>query len=226
MNFDSTIWYITKFDLLKNLSKEEMCILERSMEIKVVKNKQLIHFPDRQEQFIYFLKKGSVKVICTDSNGIEIVQYTLKPGNIFGELQLLEINEGKNDQAIAIEDSLICFMKMETIKKIMQKSSNFSFTIHKLLGYHVLKLERKLELMIFKNCKTRIVDFLIDIAKEHGTLENDTYIIKNFLTKNDIAKLTGTTQETVNNTLKELQIHNMINYNKRQLEIYPSCYIS
>ena len=219
--FNTSIWFIAKFDILKNLSKDEKCLLEKSMEVKIVKQNEEINFQDNKQKFIYFLKKGSINIIYSDKNEYEKIKYTLISGNVFGELP---INNDKNiaDKAIATTNSLVCIVNTQIIKQLMRDNSKLSFTIHKLLGARVLKIERKLETLIFKNCKTRIIDFLKYIANEYGIFESNSFILKNFLTKNNIAKLTGTTPDTVIQILNDLQIKNMLKFKKGQIEIFFS----
>jgi len=195
--------------------------MEKSMEIKVVKKNQPIHFPEMMNSHIYFLKKGSIKIFDSKKEDNEIIKYVIKAGNIFGELLVNNINQISNELAITLEDSLICFMNIETMRIIVDQNPEFNLSVHKLIGYHVYKIERCLGSMVFKNSRTRIVDFLIDMAKKYGTVNKNFYVVKNFLTLHDIAKLTATTRQTVTSTLNDLQHNHLIDYNHHIMEISP-----
>ncbi len=43
----------------------------------------------------------------------------MKPGAIFGELNLLDFEEDRHEMAIAVEDSEVCFIPAETVKQLM-----------------------------------------------------------------------------------------------------------
>jgi CRP-like cAMP-binding protein len=49
----------------------------------------------------------------------------MKPGAIFGELNLLDFEEDRHEMAIAVEDSEVCFIPAETVKQLM--GGEFSF---------------------------------------------------------------------------------------------------
>jgi len=219
MKIASGIWYIAKFDILKNLSKEEMSLIDKSLETKIIKKNQKIYFPDKYKNHVYFLKKGELSIIENSAQG-ESVKDVLKPGNVFGELEYN--NEKCHDKALAVSDSLICFISIELLNQLMNQNPEFKFSIHKIAGLQVKKLERNFELLLFKDCRTRIINFLIDLAKEFGTEKRDSYTVKNFLTYNDIAKLTATTKSTVVTTIRELELKSLISYSKNQIEIIPS----
>ena len=80
-------------------------------------------------------------------------------------------------------------------------------------------MERKIESLVFKDARTRIVDFLREMAEEKGQKVGFEMMIKNHLTHKDIASLTGTSRQTVTTVMNELREKNLINFDRRRILI-------
>jgi CRP/FNR family cyclic AMP-dependent transcriptional regulator len=82
-----------------------------------------------------------------------------------------------------------------------------------------MKLERKLELLVFKDARTRVVEFLKDAASWKGKKVGSETMIATPLTHKDIAALTGTSRQTVTTILNELKDKNLINFDRKKILI-------
>jgi CRP-like cAMP-binding protein len=87
------------------------------------------------------------------------------------------------------------------------------------MGRKVDSLERRLESIISKDSRTRIIDFLREMAEENGKKVGFETLIKNNFTHKDIASLTGTSRQTVTTTLNSLKDQNIINFDRRRILI-------
>ena len=89
----------------------------------------------------------------------------------------------------------------------------------RIVGWRLRKMERKIESLVFKDARTRIVEFLKDTAMERGQKVGFEMMIKNHLTHKDIASLTGTSRQTVTTVMNELREKNLINFDRRRILI-------
>ncbi len=101
----------------------------------------------------------------------------------------------------------------------MSLNPQLSNHINKLIGFRIKRIERRLESLIFKDAKTRIVEFIKDLGIEYGTKENGRMKVKNFLSHEDIAKITSTSLQTVTRVLNELKEQGKIFYNTKFFEL-------
>jgi CRP/FNR family transcriptional regulator, cyclic AMP receptor protein len=83
----------------------------------------------------------------------------------------------------------------------------------------IQKLERRIQSLVFQDSRTRVVEFLREMAEEKGKKVGFEIMVKNYLTHKDIASLTGTSRQTVTTILNELKEKNIINFNRRQFLI-------
>jgi CRP-like cAMP-binding protein len=73
--------------------------------------------------------------------------------------------------------------------------------------------------LVFKDARTRVVEFLKDEAEEKGKKVGYETMIPNHLTHKDIASLTGTSRQTVTTILNDLRDKNIINFDRRKILI-------
>lgn len=211
-------WYLEKFDFTQKLCKQERLHMETSMLMKKVAKNTMLHFPEMQEKYIYFLKEGMVKIVHYSEDGKEAIKYLISPGNVFGELALLDHEESSNDYAIAINDCVICFMSIDDLENMMETNKDLNIQIRKLIGLRLKKLETRLESLIFKDARTRIIEFLMELAKDFGKDEGEVIRVKNFLTHEEIAKLTASSRQTVTTVLNDLRTKSLLVYTSKILE--------
>lgn len=217
--YSQKYWYLEKFDVTTKLSKDEIIQMDKAMIIKKVDKNTIVTFPEMQDNYVYFLKEGIIKIVHVSEEGNEMIKYLITSGNIFGEMALLENQENPNDYAIAVNDCVVCFMETSVLKMMMESNPKMATYVRKLVGLRLRKIERRLESIIFKDAPTRVREFLIDFAKEYGKLKEDGLYIKNFLTHDDIAKITATSRQTVTSVLNDLRSKGVFEYNSKELMI-------
>ena len=219
MATQTKLWYLENFNLFKAMSMKEMKTVEEKVKMKTAEKDQYIYFPDDPSTTIYFLKEGRVKIGSHSESGKENIKAILNPGELFGELALVE--EGvRSEFAQAMDDNvMICTMNMSDMEQMMQMSPNLSLKVTRLIGFRLRKLERKLDGLIFKDARTRIVDFIKEMAEENGVKVGDEIMVKHFLIHQDIANLTASSRQTVTTVLNELREKNLIYFERKKILI-------
>jgi CRP-like cAMP-binding protein len=162
---------------------------------------------------------GRVRLGHYQEDGKEIITAILSTGEIFGELALAG-EETRKDFAQAMDaNTTICPLSIEELKDLMKVDRELSFKILKLIGLRLMKLERKLELLVFKDARTRVVEFLKDTAAWKGKKVGFETMIPTRLTHKDIAALTGTSRQTVTTILNDMKEKNLINFDRKKILI-------
>ena len=81
------------------------------------------------------------------------------------------------------------------------------------------QIERRFESLVFKDARTRIVDFIVDLGRENGIEIGKEILVKHHLTHMDMANLTATSRQTVTTILNELKEKNLIHLERNQFLI-------
>lgn len=216
---ESKLWYLEDFDLFQNMTKEEIDSVEDHVFTRNLRRGERITFAKNLNKYVYLVNEGVLKVIAADDEGKEAIVCLRRKGNLFGALPLLGDFELAEDYAEAIEDSVVSFIDTDKLRQWMTDNHDLRLRIRSHIGQKLQDIENRLLSMIFKDAKTRIHNFLVGFVKEYGTRTDSSYEVKNFLTNDEIAKLTATSRQTVNSILNELRDQKMIEYNKDILSI-------
>jgi CRP-like cAMP-binding protein len=179
-----------------------------------------IYFPEDASKSMFMLSKGKVKRVSYNDDGEEVVKAILGKGEIFGERAVLG-EEKRGDYAQACtEPTELCPMHLPDMYELMRENEKFGLSIYKLIGFRIKKMERRLEALLFKDVRTRLCDFLKDMAEENGIKNNTQIIVPHFYTQKDFADLIGTKRETVTRLFNELKQEGLIDYSRREVRIF------
>lgn len=219
MSNSAALWYFESVNLYHILCPHKIKVMDQEHEFQHFNRDQFIYFPEEPATYIYMIAQGRVKIGHYLDDGKEVVKSILTTGEIFGELALAG-EEKRADFAQAMDDhTSVCPLSIEDLKNLMRENRELSFSILKLVGLRLMKLERKLELLVFKDARTRIIEFLKDAAAWKGKKVGFETMIPTRLTHKDIAALTGTSRQTVTTILNELKEQNLINFDRKKILI-------
>ncbi len=218
MNNTSALWYFESVNLYKILCPHKVKTMAENHTYNHYQKDEFIYFPEEQATHIYMIVSGRVRIGHYQDDGKETVTAILSIGEIFGELALAGEDKRK-DFAQAMESTTICPLSITELEELMKDNKELSFKILKLIGLRLMKLERKLELLVFKDARTRIIEFLKDAAAWKGKKVGFETMIPTRLTHKDIASLTGTSRQTVTTILNELKEKNLINFDRKKILI-------
>jgi len=214
------IWYFEQVNLFKILCPAKFGKYEGSHVIKSYKKGDFIYFTDDPANNIFLISNGKVKILNYTEQGEELVKGILTKGDIFGEMVVLG-EEKRTDFAQAIENEThICQMNIDELHGLMLENKEFAFTINKLIGLRIRKLERRLDSLIFKDVRTRLIEFIKDLAKNSGQEKGSGVLVSHFYTHKDISDLIGTSRQTVTTTINELKAEGLIDFKRKEIFIY------
>ncbi|WMN12958.1 Crp/Fnr family transcriptional regulator [Marivirga salinae] len=217
---DSTkLWYFENVDLFNILCPHKIEGIEDDHPMTKFKKEEFVYFPEDVSNYIYMIAEGRIKIGSYLEDGKESVKAILSKGEIFGELALAG-EDTRQDFAQAMDSgTIICPMTLKDMQNLMANNQPLSFKMMKLIGLRLRKTERRLESLVFKDARTRIIEFLKDEANERGKKIGFETMIPSHFTHKDIAALTGTSRQTVTTILNELREKNIINFDRRKILI-------
>ena len=208
-----------QFPLFNVLTPEEKEQLTSMAIYKVCPRYNFIYLPGDASDYIFFLAKGTVKIGTHSTDGKEVIKAILHPTAMFGELGIIG-EEKRQDFARAMnEDVHYCVLRVEDFRHFMQTNHALCLKILSLVGNRLRKAETRLEALIFKDARTRIIEFLRDSAQTRGRQVGYEMLLKHSLTQQDIANITGTSRQTVTAVLNDLRKSNLIYFNRKSILI-------
>jgi CRP/FNR family cyclic AMP-dependent transcriptional regulator len=205
--------------VLKALSDEELMEFQMEMTLRVIPKHAWIYQVGQPSETLYFLDKGMVKIGAHAEDGREVIKQILYPATMFGEMGVLG-EKCRQDFAVAFNEEVRLYsMPVDSFRRWMRNTPPLTMQMLHWVGGQLRRTERRLESLIFKDARERIVDFLKDTAQKRGKSIGYETLIKHSLTQQDIANITGTSRQTVTSVLNELRKSNLIHFNRRSILI-------
>lgn len=214
----TSIWFLEKLNLFNLLCPHKFAAYRKTHKFNQYKKSDFIYFNKDCANKIYLIVKGKVKVFSYTNNGDEVVKSILSKGEIFGELAILG-EEKREDFAQSLSDTVVCPIGLDTLQELMRDNKDFSVGLYKLIGFRIKKLERRLQQLMFKDVKTRLIEFIEELAQEKGEENEEDILINHHLTQQDIANLIGTSRPTVNLLLNELKEEGILEYSRKTITL-------
>lgn len=219
MDSGQPIWYLENLDVSGIFCPQKIASGDMEKHLhKTFKKGDYIYLPDEHSDRIYFITEGQVKIGSYGDSGKEITKALLAPGEVFGELSIVG-EEKRRDFAFAMENTEVCVLSATDVKSLMRNHNGLSIFLMKMMGSRMLEMEQRLESLVFKDSRTRIVEFLRDLAIKRGQRVGYETVVRRFMTHQEIANLTATSRQTVTTILNELRNKNILTFDRRRLLI-------
>ncbi len=191
-------------------------IFENNSEIITFLKGEKIYVPGTKVNEIYCIKEGSVKIGCYNEKGREITKFIFYQDEIFGEQSIAGLKK-RRDYAFALEDSKIQKINISNLKEIAKNDKDLAWFFIKLLGERNIALDERLESIVFKDSKTRIIDYLLKLIDKKGKKVGYEIVLRQFMTHQEIANLTSTSRQTVTTVLNILKNQGIITFDRYRL---------
>jgi CRP-like cAMP-binding protein len=187
-------------------SKKEgiFCNLDFSEIEDVSQHKITNHYKKGQNLFvqgnhpygIYCISSGNIKLTQTGVDGKESIVRIVSSGDILGHRSIFT-DEDFGKTATAMEDTEVCFIDKKYILSMIQKNPSVALNIINKLSRDMGTAESKLSSLHQKNVSERLAELLLSLKMTHGILEDNRWRINLKLTREEMATMIGTANETL-----------------------------
>ncbi|MCK5830366.1 MAG: Crp/Fnr family transcriptional regulator [Methylococcales bacterium] len=196
-----TIEILKGNDLFNELDEKELLAIAALTKIrKVAKNTFVINAGD-SDSSMYIIKQGSVNVKVANEDGKEMILTTLKQGDQFGELSLLDAKPRSAD-IVSNEKCEFLIIQKEPFNKLLEENSKIAINVINFLCSKVRFVTFVAQGLALMDVYGRLVKLLHDLSEtnEEGKLQ-----VSIPLTHKDIALRVGSSREMISRILKELE---------------------
>ncbi len=216
---DLKYWYLRDHKLFRTLSFgqiRQLCIITG---FKKAQKGEIIYFSSSDLPRIFLLKKGNIKIVAVDEDGNETIKDIIQKGDLFGELTL-EADSQCNEYAKVLSDDVaICSFLMSDFEDLLLRNPSLALSYTKFVGLKMKRIKNSYSNLISKDAKTRLFQFLKDWADKEGVRTENTVVIENYLTQNDIAQIICTSRQTATHLLNEMETNGTIIYSRKEIII-------
>ena len=210
------LWYLKHIRLFEGITPSEMHEMEKITRMEEVKKRQPLYLPGDPSSNVYLLKQGRVKIANTAPSGKEVTFEILEPGEVFGELEVLE-DTPRSTSAEAIDDTLICVIPRKEFDEYLAMHPSITVKLTKLIGLRLRKIQSRVEDLVFRDVPARLAHLLLELSKNAGVTNQQGIRLKVKLTHQEMANLIGCSRETVSTIIGQFRDQGLLQIDGRTI---------
>lgn len=200
---ESIVALLRRVPLFSELSTEEV---ERISRVAVPrtypKGVRVFHEGDRSDA-CYIVRAGDLRVTREHPDGRAIALATLGPGDIFGELAMLD-GEARSASVEALSDCELLALPAADVRGLLQGSTEITVKLVVALTRRLREANERVARQSFQTVPSRVAGVLSQLIAEEAPLEGrDGVTIR--MNQADLAQLAGTSRESVSRFLAVLE---------------------
>ena len=174
-----------------------------------------------EEEFgdtVFAICEGTIKITRVNDEGKEVILALLGPGEIFGEMAIID-GESRSANALAQENCILLAFPQNEFLKILRTYFDVSFALMGELARRLRKSDQQIEALSLSDAENRIGVSMLNLAEDMGSIRKGKVTIEKLPFQQDIANMAGTSRETVSRVLKMFEEKNLIIKNGHRLII-------
>jgi CRP-like cAMP-binding protein/AmiR/NasT family two-component response regulator len=187
---------------------------------RTYKKKQVVYYEGDKVTGIYFIICGKIKITKIAENGRELTTNIYNADDFIGTNVLFSHDE-YTDNAIAIEETTLCFFPIHELEKLISTYPDVASKFIKILSNEIVEREEQLVQIAYSSVRKRIAETLLHYHQQNCS--NGESID---LSRNELANLSGTATETVSRILTEFESEGLIDKKRNEIILLDSAKLS
>jgi CRP/FNR family transcriptional regulator, cyclic AMP receptor protein len=220
MSLEERMLLIRKHNLWSELSStecEELNLVHRFMEAR---KGEYIYFDPPLLNRLFFIKSGYIKLGHINAEGEEVIREIIREGEIFGQFTLERNNVNGEFARVHKKDISLCAFNIDDFERILARKPKLAIRYTRQVGQKLRHAENRLANMLNRDVRTRLLGFILHLVEGEGLIQKDAAVsMENFLTHTELARMIGTTRQTVNALLNEFSALGLIHWGRQSLHI-------
>lgn len=202
--------FLTGLTLFADLEAQQLEQIAQRVQRRTFAIGVTLFHQDMPGTMMYMIETGSVRVISIGRTGQELTLNVLGPGEIFGELSILD-GQQRSATAITLVPTVVWLLSQADLNEFMSKYPPVNQAMIQILVERVRATARRLEAMTFQDVLGRLAFELLSLAERSGQPYEQGIEITIPLTQVDLASMVGATRESVNKAVSVLRSKELIN---------------
>jgi CRP-like cAMP-binding protein len=200
---------LAKTQLFQALQPEDLdAILARAMVKRVLRGEMIRRRGDPGTGMVIIVS-GRVRISLVSEDGREVTLTVLGPGEVLGEMTLLDGGECSAD-ATAQEDCVLLALERAQFLRLLRSNSDLCLHLMAVLCQRLRRSNAALEDMALLDLSTRLGRLLLRLCEDYGVAAQKGTRIEVKLSQKDLSSLAGASREKVNKQLRQWEQEGII----------------
>ena len=192
-----------------DLDEQEIKDVSESCTPRTYPKNSMIILEEEFGDIVFIIVTGTVKITRVNDEGKEVILSLLGPGEIFGEMAILD-GEARSANALAQENCELIAIQRSEFLRLLRRNFKISFALMGELAKRLRKSDQQIEALSLSDAEHRIGVSILNLAEDMGVIRKGQVTIEKLPFQQDIANMSGTSRETVSRVLKLFEDRHMI----------------
>ena len=202
-------YQLNGINIFSDLSEKECDSLRPLCKPRNYLKNSMIILEEEYGDLVFVVKTGTIKITRVNDEGKEVILALLGPGEMFGELAILD-GEARSANALAQENCELLAISSEDFINLLRNHFSVSLGLMSELAKRLRKSDQHIEALSLSDAEHRIGVSILNLAEEIGVIRKGKVTIENLPFQQDIANMSGTSRETVSRILKIFEDRQLI----------------
>ena len=187
--------------LFRDLEPDDLTMLVGTVRARRFRKGEVIFHQGDPGDALHIILTGRVKISSPSDSGVEAILATLRPGEFFGSLALLD-GEPRSATATAIEVTETLVLPRDRFRQLVSDVAAIRDHVFAELAHELRRLTNHVEELHFLDIAGRLAARLTRLAEEQGIPSDDREIrLDGPITQSELAAMVGSTRQSVNKLL-------------------------
>ena len=190
----SNLDLIRRVPLFSLLTNEQAQGIADSVVKRRYRRGEIVVEHNKKSNALFILLTGRARVLTADSRGREVILAVLQSGDYVGEMSLID-NEPHSATVRAEVQTDMLILGRAQFARCLPENSSLSYAIMRGLVQRLRSADRQIESLA-----------LLDMSE----MEGEVKVIRNKVSRQDLAKVVGASREMVSRVMKDLESRGMV----------------
>ena len=205
MSMLSNLDLIRRVPLFSMLTTDQARVVADGVVKRRFRRGEIVVEQGRKSNALYIILSGRARVTTSDTRGREVILAVLNAGDYVGEMSLIDNEPHSATVRCEVQCDVLILGRTE-FARCLPENSSLSYAIMRGLVQRPRSADRQIESLALLDVYGRVARALLDMAE----MEGEHKMIRNKVSRQDLAKIVGASREMVSRVMKDLEERGMI----------------
>jgi CRP-like cAMP-binding protein len=211
-------WYLRRNQLFAELTADRLQDFQRICRMDRFLKGSPVYSPVDVSDAVFVVATGRIRICHLTHDGKRSTLAFVDPGEVFGELAVLD-DTPREEYAEAAKESSVIRIPVDRLNDLLKENPDVALRFLHLIAQRRKRLERRLRNLLFCSSRDRLIHLLLELAEKYGAPADNGVRLTTDLSHQDLASMIGSTRETVTLVLGDLQSDGLIKLGRRKITL-------
>ena len=201
----SSLDLIRRVPLFSLLTNDQAQSIADSVVKRRFRRGEIVVEHGKKSNALFIMLTGRARVLTADQRGREVILAVLQPGNYVGEMSLIDNQPHSATVRAEVQSDMLVLGRAE-FARCLPENSSLSYAIMRGLVQRLRSADRQIESLALLDVYGRVARALLEMSETVG----EQQVIRNKVSRQDLAKVVGASREMVSRVMKDLEEREMI----------------